>query len=177
MSLEEFFNENSLGDSAWDEDDINLDAISSPLTNTTSIDVLKQTPIRLATRAPEEHDMHGGFGGHGQTRSPPYIVKFAHLPSQFTGPEIVDLFQTKSTKFIKFKIFWELNKKPSMGVAFKKASVFDTNFTRTSKVAFTELYSARDMDKILNHWTEPVSYTHLDVYKRQQLMRPPAFIF
>lgn len=156
MSLEEFFNENSLGDSAWDEEDINLDAISSPLTNTTSIDVLKHTPLRIATRAPEDHEFHAGFQGAAQTRSPPYIVKFAHLPSQFTGPEIEDLFQTKCTKFIKFKIFWELNKKPSMGVAFKNSNVFDANFTRASKVAFTELYSARDLDKILSYWTEPL---------------------
>ncbi|SCV05667.1 LANO_0H12530g1_1 [Lachancea nothofagi CBS 11611] len=162
MSLEEFFNDNSLGDSVWNEEDINLEAISSPLTNTTSIDVLKHTPIRLATRGSEEPygnspgATQGGFPGSAQAQGPPYIVKFAHLPSQFTGPEIEDLFQTKCTKFIKFKLFWELNKKPSVGAALKNSSFFDLNFTRDSKVAFTELYSARDMDKILNNWTEPL---------------------
>ncbi|SCV03630.1 LAME_0H11958g1_1 [Lachancea meyersii CBS 8951] len=162
MSLEEFFNDNSLGDSVWNEEDINLEAISSPLTNTTSIDVLKHTPIRLATRAPEDSFGYphsgapGGIAGSNQSMGPPYIVKFSHLPSQFTGPEIEDLFQTKCTKFIKFKLFWELNKKPAMGIALKNSSFFDANFTRDSKVTFTELYSARDMDKILNHWTQPL---------------------
>ncbi|SCU88807.1 LAFA_0E14664g1_1 [Lachancea sp. 'fantastica'] len=162
MSLEEFFNDSSLGDSVWNDEDINLEAISSPLTNTTSIDVLKHTPIRLATRGPDDpfgHQHSGapmGAAGGSQAMGPPYIVKFSHLPSEFTGPEIEDLFQTKCTKFIKFKLFWELNKKPAMGVALKNSDFFDANFTRDSKVSFTELYSARDMDKILHHWTEPL---------------------
>lgn len=164
MSLEEFFNDNSLGENVWDEEEINLDAISSPLTNTTSLDVLKQAPIKLATRGsfgeghrhpmPSASTPHGAAGG--QLRGPPYIVKFSNLPSLFSGREIEDLFQTKCTKFIKFKIFWELNKTPSVGAALKNSNVFDANFTRDSKVAFTELYSARDMDKILMHWTQPL---------------------
>ncbi|SCU88993.1 LAMI_0D12046g1_1 [Lachancea mirantina] len=163
MSLEEFFNDNTLGDSVWDEEEINLDAISisSPLTNTTSLDVLKQGPVKLGGPTSEARGPMGRGNvmpesGGPRMRSQPYIVKFSHLPSKFTRADIEDLFHTKCTRYSKLKLFWELNKKPPIGLALKNTGVFELNFTRDSKVAFTELYSARDMDKILDNWSAPL---------------------
>lgn len=163
MSLEEFLGDDSLGESVWNEDDINLDAIS----NTTNIDLLKGKN-RVAK---QETDSHHGFGypSHGAadrgdggglaSQGPPYIVKFSQLPPRFSDGDIQDLFHEKYTKFIKFKLFWELNKNPSIATL-KEGSVFDQNFKRTTKVGFVELYSGRDMDKVLRYWTTPLMNIH-----------------
>ncbi|CAI4047831.1 hypothetical protein SKDZ_13G1160 [Saccharomyces kudriavzevii ZP591] len=178
MSLEEFLGNDTLGESVWDEEDINLDAIS----NTTNIDILKQTKGGSEhQRDGQQQAPHGGHGPINRSRfsnsgpfgsggmgdfanhhypqqhqqGPPYIVKFSDLPPKFSNFDIEDLFQAKFTKFIKFKLFWEVNKNPSISTL-KSGSVFDQNFKRDSKVAFVELYSSRDMDKILNYWTTPL---------------------
>ena len=181
MSLEEFLGNDTLGESVWDEEDINLDAIS----NTTNIDILKQTKAggehqrdghqqgphgsqgpMGRSRFPNSASFGGGnmgdFANHHhplqqqqQQQGPPYIVKFSDLPPRFSNFDIEDLFQAKFTKFIKFKLFWEVNKNPSISTL-KSGSVFDQNFKHDSKVAFVELYSSRDMDKILNYWTTPL---------------------
>ncbi|CAI4726987.1 CBM_collapsed_G0043420.mRNA.1.CDS.1 [Saccharomyces cerevisiae] len=177
MSLEEFLGNDTLGESVWDEEDINLDAIS----NTTNIDILKQTKAGEHQRDGHQQHPHGGHGPMNRSRfsnagpfgggsmgdfanhhhplqhqqGPPYIVKFSDLPPRFSNFDIEDLFQAKFTKFIKFKLFWEINKNPSISTL-KSGSIFDQNFKRDSKVAFVELYTSRDMDKILNYWTTPL---------------------
>lgn len=163
MSLEEFLGDDSLGDSVWNEDDINLDAIS----NTTNIDLLKGKN-RVARQDGDSHHGFGypphGMGDRGESgafasQGPPYIVKFSQLPPRFSDGDIHDLFHEKYTKFIKFKLFWELNKNPSIATL-KEGSVFDQNFKRASKVGFVELYSGRDMDKVLKYWTTPLMKIH-----------------
>ncbi|KAG0680820.1 polymerase suppressor [Kluyveromyces marxianus] len=128
MSLEEFFSDNSLGDSVWDEQEIDLNAIKTSISNTTSLDVLKNS-------------------------APPYILKFANLPASFSNYEIEDLFKAKRAQFVKFKLFWELNK--TLG-AKNEPTVFQQLFKRDSKVAFVEVYSYRDMEKILTQWKTPL---------------------
>ncbi|CCD23756.1 Psp2p NDAI_0C00950 [Naumovozyma dairenensis CBS 421] len=182
MSLEEFLGDDSLGDSVWNEDEINLDAIN----NTTNIDVLKPTTTTMEqgfnglsqnntpgnfSRSPSSAlnqpipANHPGLGGHAvyrtypdtsnQPQGPPYIIKFSNLPPKFSDYDIKDLFQAKYTKFVKFKLFWELNKKPTIAVL-KSGSIFDQNFKHDSKVAFVELYTSRDMDKVRNNWVVPL---------------------
>ncbi|CDH17614.1 related to protein PSP2 [Zygosaccharomyces bailii] len=162
MSLQEFLGDDTLGDSVWNEDDINLDAIS----NTTSIDVLKNKTQKQQQQQEGRSDAHHPFGyrsppsmdGHPSSfapAGPPYIVKFSQLPPRFADGDIHDLFHEKFTKFVKFKLFWELNANPSIAVL-NSGSVFDQNFKRENKVAFVELYSGRDMDKILKYWTTPM---------------------
>lgn len=160
MSLEEFLGDDSLGESVWNEEEINLDAI----TNTTNIDLLKGKS-RIGRQEGELHH-GGGYAGHGMGESggfssqgPPYIVKFSQLPPRFSDADILDLFHEKYTKFVKFKLFWELNKNPSIATL-KEGSVFEQNFKRTSKVGFVELYSGRDMDKVLKYWTTPLMKIH-----------------
>lgn len=177
MSLEEFLGDDTLGDSVWNEDEINLDAIS----NTTNIDFLKTKSGPDNTESgPNGHsgnrmhnesafDFHhrGGFGrendgGSGDSfamQGPPYIVKFSLLPPRFSDADIHDLFHEKFTKFVKFKLFWELNKNPSIDVV-KSGSIFDQNFRKTTKVGFVELYTGRDMDKILKYWSTPLLKIH-----------------
>lgn len=161
MSLQEFLGDDTLGDSVWNEDDINLDAIS----NTTSIDVLKNKSQKQQQQEGRS-DAHHPFGyrspppmeGHPSSfapAGPPYIVKFSQLPPRFADGDIHDLFHEKFTKFVKFKLFWELNANPSIAVL-NNGSVFEQNFKRENKVAFVELYSGRDMDKILKYWTTPM---------------------
>lgn len=169
MSLEEFFSDNSLGDSVWDEQEIDLNAIKTSISNTTSLDVLKNSSIRLDANAHGHGHGHGhgmGMGmGHGQHRdpnlsenqrlpsAPPYILKFANLPASFSNYEIEDLFKAKRAQFVKFKLFWELNK--TLG-AKNEPTVFQQLFKRDSKVAFVEVYSYRDMEKILTQWKTPL---------------------
>ncbi|CDO92067.1 unnamed protein product [Kluyveromyces dobzhanskii CBS 2104] len=171
MSLEEFFSDNSLGESVWNEEEIDLNAINTSISNTTSLDVLKQTSIRLdAAGGPggmsHDHMHRGGFGSHQHEsmmnnqrglNSPPYIVKFANLPATFSDYEIEDLFKAKRAQFVKFKLFWELNK--TLG-AQNEPTAFQRLFKRGSKVAFVEVYSYRDMDKILSQWKAPLKELH-----------------
>ena len=105
MSLEEFLGNDTLGESVWDEEDINLDAIS----NTTNIDILKQTKAGEHQRDGHQQHPHGGHGPMNRSRfsnagpfgggsmgdfanhhhplqhqqGPPYIVKFSDLPPRF----------------------------------------------------------------------------------------------
>lgn len=179
MSLEEFLGDDSLGDSVWNEDDINLDAIS----NTTNIDILKsktqkqqgsgnnEHPSRpFGYRSPPLHHSNLVDGdGTNSTSSdnnanvkpyviptgPPYIVKFSQLPPNFAAVDIDDLFHEKFTKYKKCKMFWELNPNPSIATL-NTGTVFEQNFKREGKVSFVEVITGRDMDKILKYWTQPL---------------------
>ena len=52
------------------------------------------------------------------------------------------------------------------------ATVFITGADRGLGLEFTRQYAARG-DTVIATCRHPVSYTHLDVYKRQMLRRPP----
>lgn len=210
MSLEEFLGDDSLGDSVWNEDDINLDAIN----NTINIEVLKnshpksninnnstlggQPQIRQNMVLPQYSvksttlsssvtnstsvssssfnqndyykkqnpqlknvsDSHSNNQQQFVVQGPPYMIKFSNLPPRFANSDIEELFEAKYTKFVKFKIFWEINKNPSLSTL-KSGSIFDQNFKRDSKVAFVEVYSARDIMKILKYWCQPLK----EIYK------------
>ena len=166
MSLEEFLGNDSLSESLWNEDEINLDAIN----NSTDINILKN-PIHSGARG-FGHQTNSSNNMHSNSAGPPYIVKFAHLPSDFTDFEITDLFKSKFTNFIKFKLFWELNKNPTLN-QLNDSNAFNTTFVTTSKVAFVELYSMRDMEKILKYWYDPlrelysiiISHANFDDFK------------
>ncbi|GAV49151.1 hypothetical protein ZYGR_0N05570 [Zygosaccharomyces rouxii] len=170
MSLEEFLGDDSLGDSVWNEDDINLEAIS----NTTNIDILKTKthkqqgggnaevrPNPFGYRSPPPN--HGVLESAGNNTNkinsvpmgPPYIVKFSQLPQNFASVDIDDLFHEKFTKFTKCKMFWELNPNPSIATL-NSGTIFEQNFKRENKVAFVEVITGRDMDKILKYWTQPL---------------------
>lgn len=180
MSLEEFLGDESLGETVWDESEINLDAIN----NTTDIDLFKQSKNKTNDARGHGYgnssNIHNNInnsnsnsyyqrdnnmmdmddGSNGMMGGPPYIVKFSHLPPRFSNRDIEELFQAKYTKFIKFKLFWELNVNPSIDTL-KNGSKFEQNFKRDSKVAFVELYTARDLHKIISFWKEPLR----DIYE------------
>lgn len=174
LSLEEFLGDGILGESVWNEDEINLDAIN----NTTNIDILKTKAERPAMQLAHAGSttpaggagVGGGAGIGGRVEvppprvnpnadyvvmGPPYIIKFSNLPPRFSEFDIKDLFQAKNTQYVKFKLFWELNKNPSIDTI-KNGTVFEKNFKRDWKVAFVELFTARDMDKILKFWSNPL---------------------
>ncbi|KAG0670278.1 polymerase suppressor [Maudiozyma exigua] len=171
MSLEEFLGDESLGETVWDENEINLDAIN----NTTDIDLFKHSKNKTNDARghsygnnnnnnnsyyQRDNNMDMDDDSNGMIDGPPYIVKFSHLPPRFSNRDIEELFQAKYTKFIKFKLFWELNINPSIDTL-KSGSKFEQNFKRDSKVAFVELYTARDLHKIINFWKEPLR----DIYE------------
>lgn len=180
LSLEEFLGDGILGESVWNEDEINLDAIN----NTTNLDILKTKSTEHGNaRTPHFGPGMNGPGGPGGSSGsmqspsmggrvhapptnvnpnadyvvtgPPYIIKFSNLPPRFSEFDIKDLFQAKSTQYVKFKLFWELNKNPSIDTM-KNGTVFEKNFKKNWKVAFVELFTARDMDKILKFWSTPL---------------------
>lgn len=155
MSLEEFLGDESLGKSMWSEEDFNIDSIN----NTTNIDLLKKD-IEHGSRqpAPAFGSPYGGPGGLQSgmgNPAPPYIIKFLNLPPIFANSDLEDLFNAKFTKFKKFKIFWELNKNPSIQ-SLVSGSKLEQHFIMDSKVAFVEVFSFRDMDKILKYWATPL---------------------
>ena len=199
MSLEEFLGDDSLGDSVWNEDDINLDAIN----NTINIEVLKNShpknnsnnnnntdqsqirqhvvisqysgkPTMSSSSSFHQNDHYKRQNNPSRNASdsymnnqqpfvvqgPPYMIKFSNLPPRFADSDIEELFEAKYTRFVKFKIFWEINKNPSISTL-KSGSIFDQNFKRDSKVAFVEVYSARDIMKILKYWSQPLK----EIYK------------
>ncbi|KAK5779178.1 hypothetical protein RI543_003064 [Arxiozyma heterogenica] len=220
MSLEEFLGDDSLGDSVWNEDDINIDAIN----NTINIEVLKnshqksnitnnsirgnqpqihqnivspQYPVNSTVlpfastsvssptsttinstslssssfnqndyykkQNPQLRNVPDSYANNQQqftVQGPPYMIKFSNLPPRFADSDIEELFEAKYTKFVKFKIFWEINKNPSLSTL-KSGSIFDQNFKRDAKVAFVEVYSARDIMKILKYWYQPLK----EIYK------------
>lgn len=181
MSLEEFLQNDTLGDSVWNEDDINLDAINKPqelgrnkLGHDNTINADRDTSIskpRLLTHKaavnPEsvnENDSNEKRTVHVEPvisdepieiDGPPYMIKFSNLPPKFSDFEIPDLFHAKHTNLVKFKMFWELEKCPSIATL-KNGTVFDQNFKRSSKVAFVEVFSFSDAEGILRFWSHPL---------------------
>lgn len=159
MSLEEFLDDSSLNDTVWNENEIDLNAISTTLSNTTSLDLLKSGSMGHVGAGNNSEFGINGHSGHGLNKhyDPPYILKFSNLPNKFSNFEIEDLFRTKFTRFVKFKMFWELNKNPSLD---ESGTTFEKNFLKSSKVSFVEVYSFRDMDKIMGQWRVPL----MDIY-------------
>ncbi|KSA01280.1 uncharacterized protein AC631_02976 [Debaryomyces fabryi] len=85
----------------------------------------------------------GGFGGHSYSRlsglhdnGPPYIVKLLNLPITSNESFIEDLFKSRFTSFVKFKI-----------VVDPSSNILETHVIK--KVAFVELESFQEMNKVL----------------------------
>lgn len=214
MSLDEFLGDDSLVDSVWNEDEINLDAIS----NTTNIDILKNSYSREShhQNGSTNNDYHNDYYNNGPNNGStyynnnnssnsnnhrnnygssygsrnnhyneygddysnsgssarysnygdshsypvhesngPYIIKFTNLPPRFADRDIIELFQGKFTKFVKFKLCWELNRHPTIN-QIKSGNIFEQNFKRENKVAFVEVYTSRDSNKIIKYWKRPL---------------------
>ncbi|CCH58491.1 hypothetical protein TBLA_0A07000 [Henningerozyma blattae CBS 6284] len=192
MSLEEFLENDTLGESVWNEDDINIDAINeNPLNNTISNKPkieksveneisTKKEPIRpTKTVQPPPHDT--SKDEPIIIEGPPYMIKFSNLPPKFSDFDIEDLFNAKQTRLVKYKLYWELEKYPSISIL-KNGSIFDQNFKRTAKVSFVEVMNLHDADKILRFWkipllelykikVEPAEFTDFQNYlKKQQIL-------
>lgn len=86
----------------------------------------------------------GGFGGHSSysrlsglhDNGPPYIVKLLNLPITCDDGFIEDLFKSRYTSFVKFKI-----------VVDPSSNILETHVIK--KVAFVELESFQEMSKVL----------------------------
>mmetsp|Transcript_768 Transcript_768/g.749 ORF Transcript_768/g.749 Transcript_768/m.749 type:complete len:814 (+) Transcript_768:205-2646(+) len=85
----------------------------------------------------------GGYGGHSYNRlsglhdnGPPYIVKLLNLPITSNEAFIEDLFKSRYTAFVKFKI-----------VVDPSSNILETHVIK--KVAFVELESFQEMNKVL----------------------------
>lgn len=210
MSLEEFLGNDSLGESVWDEEEINLDAINN-ISNTTNPELFrpKHNSNRFSSGYGGGHSGYGGglggnqrfssgnrhldpaydggagfgpSGGHHQSygrvqqhhyseqeqrmessgfdylasAGPPYIVKFSNLPPRFSNYDIEDLFHMKFTKFVKYRLFWELQSNPSLDLL-NKGDYFEKTFKDNLKVAFVELLGMRDLMKIIDYWSVPLA--------------------
>ncbi|ODV78479.1 uncharacterized protein CANTADRAFT_267497 [Suhomyces tanzawaensis NRRL Y-17324] len=84
-------------------------------------------------RPGNNYSRHPGVGG-GQ--GPPYIVKLLNLPITADDGFVEDLFRSRYTQFVKFKI-----------VADPSSNILETHVIK--KVAFVELHSAADLAKAL----------------------------
>lgn len=85
----------------------------------------------------------GAYGGHSYNRlsglhdnGPPYIVKLLNLPITSNEAFIEDLFKSRYTAFVKFKI-----------VVDPSSNILETHVIK--KVAFVELDSFQEMNKVL----------------------------
>ncbi|KAI5952655.1 PSP2 [Candida jiufengensis] len=118
MSLQEFFQDESFGGS-WADTDIDMASISVPIEKSYGYD-----------------DSVRGSNGPSGNFGPPYIVKLLNLPITANDAFIQDLFQSRFTNFIKFKIVTD----PS-------SNILETHVIK--RVAFVELESPQDVSKVL----------------------------
>lgn len=81
----------------------------------------------------------GGYRSHGnmsRDNGPPYIVKLLNLPLTANGEFVDDLFKSRYTPYIKFKI-----------VVDPSSNILETNIVK--KIAFVELQNFQDLSKVL----------------------------
>lgn len=106
---------------SWADTDVDLASISVPI----------EKPYG-------HHDGYSRGGGYHENSSlgPPYIVKLVNLPVTANDAFVQDLFQSRFTSFVKFKILTD----PS-------SNILETHIIR--QVAFVELESAQDAAKTL----------------------------
>lgn len=110
---------------SWADDDIDLSSISVPIER---------------SRHQPHHEVFGsstrGSRGGPDDPGPPYIIKLLQLPVACDNPFVEDLFQSRYTPYVKFKILVDPASDP-----------LHSGIVR--KVAFVELQSYQDYSKAL----------------------------
>ncbi|GEQ70868.1 hypothetical protein JCM33374_g4548 [Metschnikowia sp. JCM 33374] len=132
MSLQEFFSDESYGGS-WADEEIDIASISVPIEK---------------NKGYAYGDSHygsggGGFGaGSGFSKSafidngPPYIVKLSNIPVTSNDAFISDLFHSRFTPLVKFKILFDPFSQPlESGIVKKIAFVELPSFASQNKVS------------------------------------------
>lgn len=139
MSLQEFFSDESYGGS-WADEEIDIASIS--------------VPIEKNRGYGYGGDSHYGAGGnrfgsggiHGRSafldNGPPYIVKLSNIPVTSNDAFINDLFHSRFTPLVKFKILFDPFSQPlELGIV--------------KKIAFVELPSFESQNKV-SKWQDVV---------------------
>lgn len=123
----------ALGGGSWADDEVDISSIS--------------VPIEKNRHLYHDHDSFGSYGsgynsyggGRGSgmyDHGPPYIVKLLSLPVKCDDMFIEDLFQSRFTPYVKFKVLVD----PS-------SNILETGVVK--RVAFVELKSFQDMSRVL----------------------------
>ncbi|CDR39444.1 CYFA0S03e03422g1_1 [Cyberlindnera fabianii] len=149
--------DDSLG-GAWADDDFDPSSISVPLMN--------NRPQHHPYESYHHSTPHGGphsrggpplSGDHGRgpppsfnnrPAGPPYIVKLTNIPSYFGNDHIIELFESRFTKYVKFKLFWDVD----YGALDHVQNPSDA-LNKRKKVAFVELQTSQEFDKVLK-WVD-----------------------
>ncbi|CAH2352641.1 hypothetical protein CLIB1423_07S04236 [[Candida] railenensis] len=138
MSLQEFFTDESFGGS-WADDDIDIASISVPIEKHKHYSGYGDS---FGSGGGDRHYGGGPSGGgyaHGDD-GPPYIIKLVNLPISGDDSFVEDLFRSRYTQYVKFKI-----------VVDPVSNILETKIIK--KVAFVELHSFSDLQKTLK-WTD-----------------------
>lgn len=118
---------------SWADDDIDIASISVPIERN------KHYPYTSGSYGHGKSDYGGGLGylrGSIPDNGPPYIIKLLNLPITCDNAFIEDLFKSRYTPFVKFKI-----------VVDPASNILETHIIR--KVAFVELTNFQDLGKAL----------------------------
>lgn len=128
MSLEEFINDETFGGGSWADAEVDMASIAVPTGG-----------------APSYHNYNNndGFNSYSSGRGgitvpdlgPPYIVKLMNLPITVDNSFIEDLFRSRYTNFVKFKIAVD-----------PASNILETHVIK--KVAFVELKNFNDFQKV-----------------------------
>jgi hypothetical protein len=128
-----YTNQTAYGGS-WADDDIDMASISVPI----------ERPSHFHSLYSGDSFYSGGSGnfsrGGGNDPGPPYIAKMVNLPVTASDSFIEDLFKSRFTTFVKFKI-----------VVDPSSNILETHIIK--KVAFVELESFGDLQKVLK-WVD-----------------------
>lgn len=134
-----------MGGGNWADDEIDLSSISVPIVKQRHHyhdDYLNYSSNSAQTFS----SSHNNFNDY--PKSPPFIAKFTNIPSDFGSEHIEDLFKSRFMKFLKFKIFWEINH-DQLNISSDPAVLAN----KRKKVAFVELQSVNDFEKVLR-WND-----------------------
>lgn len=154
QSLKDFLSDTSFGEMNWADDDYDPSTIALPTFNTNN-----HTRNYYHDNLTYQSNSYSEFGSnrfsHNQHQhqyhdmsgpnSPPYIVKLTNIPSFFGIADIEDLFHSRFMKYLKLKVFWEINYE-----VLSLASDPLEALNRQKKVAFVELHTPQDLNKVLN---------------------------
>jgi hypothetical protein len=88
------------------------------------------------------------FHDQGNSAPPQFLVKFTNVPPYFGAVEMEDLFKSRFTRFVKLKLFWEIDFQELKHAA-DPLGALDMNV----KICYVELETMESMNKVLR-WTD-----------------------
>ncbi|CEP21067.1 KLTH0G04290p [Cyberlindnera jadinii] len=147
MSLKEFIDDTRFGES-WADDDFDPSSISVPTFHPRHNDGFNQSHMSpFNSGGFNQNFQHSQFRGSSypeDERLRQFFIKFLDVPSYFGVEDMEDLFHSRFTKFVKLKLFWEID---FQGLRYASDPIEAIDMTR--KVCYVEVESLDIFTKVL----------------------------